>query len=51
MDIDPEFEIDLDSGFCVRLFRLGVALLIVALIVEFRLEFAVPNVWRQVAVL
>ena len=51
MDIDPEFEIHLDSGFSVGLFGLGVALLMVALIVEFLLEFAVPNFWRQVVVL
>ena len=51
MDIDPEFEIHLDSGFSVGLFGLGVALLMVALIVEFLLEFVVPNFWRQVVVL
>ena len=33
MDIDPDFEIHLDSGFGVRLFGLGVASLMVALFV------------------
>ena len=48
VDVDAVFEIVLDAGFCVRLFRLSTTGLIVVLVRYFALEGHIAEVRWQV---
>lgn len=51
IDIDSNFQVHLCAGFRVGPGSLCIALLMILLNSKFLLEFFIPNLWRQVAVL